>query len=261
VLLLAALPVAATAHERLHAAGSFSFDAARDRMDLAALSAPPTGFVESTVFTGLVAPASVRFAADGRVFVAEKGGRVMQFDSLADPTPSVFADVRGAVPDVEDRGLLGMALDPQFTQGRPYVYVLYTYDKDPFTTQVPRWGDTCPTPPGPTADGCIVSGRLSRFTAGGTEQVLITDWCQQYTSHSVGDLAFGPDGALYVTGGDGASYTFADYGQDGSPLNPCGARTCARPGTRPARTARSGASTPTRATRCPATRTPRAPTR
>ncbi len=56
----------------------------------------------------------------------------------------------------------------------------------------------------------------------GAEQVLINDWCQQYPSHSIGDLAFGADGALYVTGGDGASFNFADYGQDGSPVNPCG---------------------------------------
>ena len=47
----------------------------------------------------------------------------------------------------------------------------------------------------------------------GTEQVLIEDWCQQYPSHSIGSLAFGADGALYVSGGDGASFNFADYGQ------------------------------------------------
>src|SRR5688500_15965092 len=62
----------------------------------------------------------------------------------------------------------------------------------------------------------------------GPEQVLIEDWCQQYGSHSVGDLAFGADGALYVSGGEGASFTFADYGQGGgspgspTPKNPCG---------------------------------------
>ena len=33
---------------------------------------------------------------------------------------------------------------------------------------------------------------------------------------------FGADGALYVSAGDGASFTFADYGQDGNPLNPLG---------------------------------------
>jgi glucose/arabinose dehydrogenase len=82
-------------------------------------------------------------------------------------------------------------------------------------------------PPGPTTDGCVVSGRLSKLTASGNtmtgpEQVLIEGWCQQYPSHSVGSLVFGSDGALYVSGGDGASYDWVDYGQDGSPLNPCG---------------------------------------
>ena len=182
----------------------------------------PAGFQESTASSGLVAPTSVRFAADGRVFVAEKRGRVLEYDSLSDPTPTVFADLSTAVHDFWDRGLLGMALDPDFTTGRPYIYVLYTYNKDPSSATFPRWGDSCPTPPGATADGCVVSGRLSRLAAGGVETPLITDWCQQYPSHSVGDLVFGPGRALYVSAGDGASFNFADYGQDGSPVNPCG---------------------------------------
>ena len=49
----------------------------------------------------------------------------------------------------------------------------------------------------------------------GSPQVLISDWCQQFPSHSIGDLNFGPDGDLYVSGGDGASFNFADYGQSG----------------------------------------------
>jgi PKD repeat protein len=56
----------------------------------------------------------------------------------------------------------------------------------------------------------------------GQEQVLIEDWCQQYPSHSVGSVEFGRDGALYASGGDGASFNFVDYGQDGAPVNPCG---------------------------------------
>src|SRR6185436_20336423 len=130
-----------------------------------------------------------------------------------------------------DRGMLGMALDPNFPNN-PYVYVLYTYDAAIGGT-APRWGspgatsDGCPTPPGATSDGCVVSGRLSRLQANGnvmtgTEQVLIEDWCQQYPSHSLGSLAFGADGALYVSGGDGASFNFTDWGQDGTPVNPCG---------------------------------------
>ncbi len=200
----------------------------------AAVAAPvPAGFQETVVFSGLTAPTSVRFVPDGRVFVAEKSGLIKVFDGLTDSSPTVFADLSTKVHNFWDRGLLGLALDPQFTSGRPYVYVLYAHDAA-IGSLAPRWGtpgvlsDPCPTPPGPTGDGCIVSGRLSRLTANGniavpnSESVLIEDWCQQYPSHSIGSLAFGADGALYVSGGDGASFNFADWGQDGNPLNPCG---------------------------------------
>ena len=77
----------------------------------------------------------------------------------------------------------------------------------------------------------MVSGRLSRLkadvntnTMSGPERVLIEDWCQQFFTHSVGSLAFGSDGALYVSGGDGASFGVVARlrRQHGSPLNPCG---------------------------------------
>ena len=185
------------------------------------------------MFSGLYHPTALRFSPDGRIFVAEKNGRIKVFDNLADTTPTLFADLSTNVYNFWDRGLLGLALDPAFPS-QPYVYVLYTYDHElGSSAPAPRWGtpgvlsDPCPTPPGPTADGCVVSGRLSRLQASGnvmvgSEQVLVEDWCQQYPSHSTGSLAFGADGALYVSGGDGASFNFADWGQDGSPLNPCG---------------------------------------
>ena len=187
-----------------------------------AAAAVPSGFVDTVAISGLNAPTAAAFAPDGRVFVAEKSGIVKVFDSLADPTATVFADLRTQTHDFWDRGLLGLAVDPQFP-ARPYVYVLYSYDAVPGGT-APRWGDTCPTPPGPTDQGCLITGRLSKLTmgAGGVatgEQPLITDWCQQYPSHSIGTVTFGPDGALYVGGGDGASFNFTDYGQVG---NPCG---------------------------------------
>jgi glucose/arabinose dehydrogenase len=204
---------------------------------MAATAAPaqaatlPSGFQESIVFSGLQNPTAVRFAPDGRVFVAEKRGVIKVFDSLTDTTPTTFADLNVNVYNFWDRGLLGMTLAPNFPTD-PYVYVLYTYDAAIGGT-APRWGtpgvysDPCPTPPGATADGCVVSGRLSRLQASGntmtgSEQVLVEDWCQQYPSHSIGTVEFGPDGKLYASGGDGASFNFADWGQDVSPLNPCG---------------------------------------
>jgi glucose/arabinose dehydrogenase len=191
----------------------------------------PTGFQETVVFSGLSEPTVVQFAGDGRVFVGEKSGLVKVFDNLSDTSPTVFADLRTKVHNFWDRGLLGMVLDPSFPTN-PYVYVLYAHDAAIGGT-APRWGtagassDGCPTPPGATDDGCVISGRVSRLQASGNvmtgpEQVLVEGWCQQYPSHSIGSLAFGADGALYVSGGDGASFNFTDWGQDGSPVNPCG---------------------------------------
>jgi glucose/arabinose dehydrogenase len=184
----------------------------------------PLRFVEEPAFSRLNEPTAVRFHPDGRVFVAEKRGIVRVYDSLDDATPTTFVDIRGRVHSYWDRGLLGLALHPDFA-AHPYVYVLYTLDARPGQTP-PSWGDDCPDPPGGTADGCVVQARLSRFRAAGNvadgaEVVLIQDWCQQYPSHSIGALQFGADGALYVSAGEGADFNLVDYGQRGEPLNPC----------------------------------------
>ena len=175
------------------------------------------GFKDTVVFSGLTAPTNVQFASDGRVFVAEKSGIIKVFDNLTDTTPTIFADLSTQVNTSGDRGLLGLALDPNFSTN-PYVYVLYTYDAA-IGGAAPRWNDVCTS-----SDGCVVSSRLARIEAAGnvmtgSEKVLIEDWCQQFISHSVGSLAFGLDGALYVSHGDGASFNGVDYGQVG---NPCG---------------------------------------
>jgi glucose/arabinose dehydrogenase len=196
----------------------------------------PDGFRDSTVLSELPEPTTMRFAPDGRVFVAEKAGKIVVYENIDDETPEVFADLRTEVYDAGDRGLLGLVLDPNF-ESNHYVYALYTYDHILGGVgeegKVPRWGepdhsgDECPKPPGSGVDDCPVSGRLVRLTAEGdramplasapAEKVLLEDWCQQFSSHSIGDLQFGPEGALYVSGGDGASFNNADYGQFGWP--------------------------------------------
>jgi PKD repeat protein len=201
----------------------------------AVAAAVPTGFADNLVFGGLTLPTAIAFAPGGKVFVGEKSGIVKVFDSTTDTTATQVVDLRSKVQDYWDRGLLGLAVDPGFSAGRNFIYVLYTHDFNPEGSPA-SWGDMCPTPPGPNTDGCPVTGNLSRIpvdpttgVATGPEQPLITDqWCQQFPSHSIGHLAFGPDGMLYVTGGDGASFTNTDWGQFGggagspTPANPCG---------------------------------------
>src|SRR5262249_33606349 len=113
----------------------------------AAASTVISGFQEQVVFTGLVNPTNIEFSPDGRVFVLEKSGKIKVFDSLSDPTPTLFADLSGEVMDYWDRGALGLALDPNFPAS-PYVYVSYTLDAGPGQTP-PVWIDPCPDPTAP----------------------------------------------------------------------------------------------------------------
>jgi glucose/arabinose dehydrogenase len=186
----------------------------------------PSGFREYTVLSGLQQPTSVEFASDGRIVIAEKSGTIKVFDNFDDTSPQVYDQLRTKVHNYWDRGMIGLKLPPNWP-ANPSIYVLYTHDAAIGGT-APRWGttggrdDSCPNPPGATDNGCVVSGRLSKIQLSGgglTEQVLIEDWCQQFPSHSIGSLAFGADGQLYVSGGDGASFGITDYGQKG---NPCG---------------------------------------
>jgi glucose/arabinose dehydrogenase len=215
------------------------------------------GFAETVVFSGLTNPTTLRFLPDGRVVVAEKSGLIKVFPDIHTNTFTVVADLRTEVHNFWDRGLLGLEIDPNFATNH-YVYVLYSHDAAIGGTP-PRWGpgdgtsDPCPTPPGPTTDGCVISGHLSRLIAVGndwtaSEQVLLEDWCQQFPSHSIGAIAFGADGMLYLTGGDGASFDNSDWGQFGgtSRRRPTRAETRRFPSarrrpSRPPRAARSGA--------------------
>ena len=192
----------------------------------------PSGFQDTVTLSGMTNPTVVQFAPDGRIFVGQKNGVIKVFASLTDTNPVTFADLSAEVDDYWDRGLLGLALDPNFPT-RPYVYVLYTYDAAIGGT-APRWGDACPTPPGATTDGCVVSARVSKLTASGNtmtgaEQVLVEGWCQQFPSHSIGTLLFGRDGALYAGAGDGASFNNVDYGQYGATYAGDQANACADP--------------------------------
>jgi glucose/arabinose dehydrogenase len=202
----------------------------------AGASTLPEGFTDTVVWSGRTLPTNLAFAPNGKVFLAEKSGRIWVYDNTADTSATLFKDLSTNVFNFWDRGLLGLTVDPRLGNGTGHDYVYVSYAKDaPPGQSTPYWGDDCPTPPEGDTDGCVVLGRLSRIPVNangtaGAEQVMIdNEWCQQFTTHSLGDLHFGADGMLYVTGGEGAGYASADWGQFGgslpgtpTPVNPCG---------------------------------------
>lgn len=176
------------------------------------------GFQENQLLQGHVNPVGIRFikaAGPLRAVVFEKGGKVYYYDDLANQTSpaqaKLVADLSNDTHNFWDRGLLGLAVDPNFP-ATPRLYVLTTYDPGNF------WNDGCSDA---TGAGCVVNGRLSRLTLNmanpGSETtveqpLLDAHWCMQYPSHATGDLQFGADGYLYASSGDGASFNFLDWG-------------------------------------------------
>lgn len=142
----------------------------------------PPGFSETAVGTGLANPTAMALAPDGRIFVCQQGGalRVIK-DGVTLPAPfvTVTVDSQG------ERGLLGVAFDPDFLVNR-YVYVYYT----------------SPTP--------TLHNRISRFTAAGdvaepdSEVVLLELNDLSASNHNGGAIHFGRDGKLYAAVGENA---------------------------------------------------------
>lgn len=176
------------------------------------------GFSVTPALSGLSWPTAVAFAPDGRVFVTERYGLVKMFDGLDDDVATVVADLSADVHTYGDRSLHGLAVDPAFPS-RPYVYVLYQRDAPP-GGQAPYYLDYCPPSPSGAQDGCPATARLLRLQLNESGAMTSSKellggsfWCHQYPSHAADHLAFGPDGALYASAGDGAHHAYADYGQ------------------------------------------------
>ena len=211
--LVSAFLLTATAGAQAAAPSAFSTAAL-------AAAAPPAGFQESAVWSGLSNPTAIRFADDGRVFVAEQGGLIKVFDNVDDPTATIYADLRTNVHWFWDRGMLGMELDPQFTTGGP-TSTSSTRTTPGSASRRPTWGDACPSPPGPTGDGCVVSGRLSRLTAPSRPSSSTTGASSTRATRS-GSIAFGADGALYASARRRRELQLRRLRPGRQPVNPCG---------------------------------------
>jgi glucose/arabinose dehydrogenase len=165
------------------AAGNWS-DWAASPVTFGGAVALPAGFTRATYASGFGdLLTAVAVAPDGRLFVAEKSGRlrVVKQGQLL-PTPFVTLPVL----EEGERGLLGVALHPGFASNG-YVYLYYTT----------------------SAGGA--HNRISRFVANGdvalagSEEILVElPLLSDISKHNGGAMAFGVDGKLYVAVGDNA---------------------------------------------------------
>jgi len=140
--------------------------------------------------TGAVSPTCIAHAGDGsgRLFVVEKQGRIRIVQGgafLATPFLDISSEVYNSPEEVEP-GLLGMAFPPNFATN-PHFYVDYTR----------------------ASDAAVVISRFA-LTANGnvadpaSEQIILVI-SKPYHNHNGGQIAFGPDGYLYIGVGDGGS--------------------------------------------------------
>ncbi|MBC8110934.1 MAG: PQQ-dependent sugar dehydrogenase, partial [Verrucomicrobia bacterium] len=132
-------------------------------------------------------PIEITHAGDQRLFVVEQVGRIRVFtnDSLADKA-EIFLDIASRINSGGEKGLLGLAFHPDFSRNG-FFFVNYT--RGNLETVVARYKVSASNPNQADAN---------------SEAILLT-FTQPYSNHNGGKLAFGPDGMLYVSSGDGGS--------------------------------------------------------
>lgn len=146
----------------------------------------PDQFARTELASGLSNTTTFKFAPDGRIFILDRYGELLVYESSVGVPVSA-----GNIPvfhDLED-GLLGIAFDPNFDSNN-YVYIYYS----------PLSSD-------------YVGNRVSRFNMVGNtldlnSEIMLLQWPTSRVAkfHSGGDMAFDSQGNLYIATGDNVTY-------------------------------------------------------
>lgn len=154
-------------------------------------SAPtPLALTLTSVVSGLTNPVDLQNAADGsgRLFVVEQQGqiRIVSNNTLA-PTP--FLDITGLVDFGGEKGLLGLAFHPGYSQNRRFFVNYDRVSSGQMQTVIAEFQTLAAN---------------SNQADPASQRVFFTV-NQPFPNHKGGQLAFGPDGFLYIGLGDGGS--------------------------------------------------------
>ncbi len=169
------------------------------------LATLPAGFTETPVAAGLASATAMELAPNGDLWVLEQAGAVKRFRPS-----STAADVVGNVSGLGlsatgERGLLGIAFDPQYASTKR-VFLYYTV--------------TSPNPHNRVAAFTVNDANAADYFFAGTSTapaddgssgtptqtiVFELDPLSSATNHNGGAIHFGPDGKLYVAVGDNAN--------------------------------------------------------
>lgn len=165
------------------------------------LMSQPTVIFEEVSLSGpgLVQPIDIEHnGVDAeRLYIAEQRGTIRIIETGTVLT-SFFLDISSQVTNNGERGLLGLAFHPEYPDS-PYYYVNYIDLSN--DTKVSRF---------------TVNTSNTYETVAGSEFMLF-DINQPNLNHNGGDIAFGPDGYLYLALGDGGGG--GDPGENGQDLN------------------------------------------
>ena len=142
---------------------------------------------------GLTAPVDIAQCGDDRLFVVQQDGLVKIVTDSMVVLPTPFLDLTDSVLFSGEQGLLGLAFDPDYLSNGLF-YVNYISETGGRHSRISRFS---------------VSGNVN--VADPTSEEILYTVDQPFENHKGGDLAFGPDGYLYVPFGDG--------GNIGDPLN------------------------------------------
>jgi glucose/arabinose dehydrogenase len=125
----------------------------------------------------------------GLIFVTEQRGVIYALAASQPQQDShVFLDITDRVKrGGNEEGLLGLAFDPDY-RGNGYFYVYYSAS-NPRRSVVSRFSLTQGNP-----------GEAAQQS-----EVIIMEVQQPFSNHNGGQIAFGPDGYLYIGLGDGGS--------------------------------------------------------